>query len=108
MRSKRYRKFLEKVHSLFRRQFLEDIDKIGKDKCLALCKQSMANFSDLEIIEKLDPNNEDYIDPREFHALAQYIFNTNIILIQRSVDSDDAEFVLPYYNEMYLTSNQHL
>ncbi len=88
-----------------RRQFLEDIDKIGKDKCLALCKQSMANFSDLEIIEKLEPNNEDYIDPREFHALAQYIFDTNIILIQRSVDSDDAEFVLPYYNEMYLTSN---
>lgn len=88
-----------------RRQFLEDVNKAGKDKCLALCKQSMANFSELEIFGKLEPNNEDYVDPREFHALAQYIFNMNIILLQRSIDAEEAEFVLPYYNEMYLTSS---
>jgi len=88
-----------------RRQFLEDIDILGRDKSLALCKQSISNFSEAEIFGKLDPNNEDYIDPREFHALAQYIFKMNIILLQRSVDSVEAEFVLPYYNEMYLTSS---
>jgi hypothetical protein len=88
-----------------RRQFLKDIDNRGRNISLALCKQSMTNFSEVEILKKLDPNNEDYVDPREIHALAQYIFNMNIILLQRSTDSEDAEFVLPYYNEMYLTSS---
>ena len=87
-----------------RRQFLQAVNDMGTEEALALCKQSMINFSDAEIFLKLDPNNEDYIDPREFHALAERIFEMNIVLIQRSVDMEDGEFTLPYYNEMYLTS----
>ena len=89
-----------------RKQFLESIKQIGNSKAVALCKQSMSNVPDSEILAKLNPNIEDYIDPREFHALAEYIFEMNIILIQRSIDSEAAEFVLPYYNEMYLTSDK--
>jgi len=88
-----------------RKSFLEEVKKLGEAKAIALCKQSMTNISNEEILAKLEPNNDDYIDPREFHALAEYVFGMNIILLQRSVESNNAEFVLPYYNEMYLTTD---
>ena len=88
-----------------RKKFLDASENIGKDKATALCKQSMFDLSIEEIWNKIDPNSEEYINPRQFHALAETIFEMNIILIQRSIDSDLGEFVLPYYNEVYLTSS---
>ena len=88
-----------------RKKFLDASENIGKDKVLALCKQSMFDLSAEEVWDKIDPNNEEYINPRQFHALAENIFEMNIILIQRSIDSELGDFVLPYYNEVYLTSS---
>ena len=84
-----------------RSEFLNLISQL--DSGIALCKQSMYDFTNNEILDKLKPNSNEYINPRHFHALAEKIFNVNIILIQRGRDDDIGTFVLPYYKNTYLT-----
>jgi hypothetical protein len=63
----------------------------------------MYDFTTDEILAKLQPNSNSYINPRLFHALVEKIYEVNIILIQRGRDDDDGTFILPHHKNIYLT-----
>ncbi len=64
------------------------------------------NFnSQEEILDKLNPNKTTYIDPRQFHAMAEIVFQTNIVLFYRSRGSSETNMVLPYSKQGYIKSD---
>lgn len=71
----------------------------------SLCAQSMSDFSQEEILDKLNPNKTTYIDPRQFHAMAEIVFQTNIVLFYRSRGSSETNMVLPYSKQGYIKSD---
>ena len=84
-----------------RDEFLTSVKMLNSGT--ALCKQSMYDFTTDEILAKLQPNSNAYINPRLFHALVEQIYEVNIILIQRGRDDDDGTFILPHHKNIYLT-----
>ena len=88
-----------------RKYFMDKILAKGLNS-LYLCSQSMENINIDEIKKILDPNNPDnaYIDPRYFHALAEYVLDINIILIKKDLSDSEAKFVLPYHSNLYRTT----
>ena len=85
-----------------RKNFKDRCEDIGMAECFSLTKQSMYGLDTEEIYSKLDPNSREYFDPRQFHALASYVYSLNIVLISRERGSEKAEFVLPYHSEFYV------
>jgi len=84
-----------------RDEFLTSVKMLNSG--IALCKQSMYDFTSEEILAKLQSNSNAYINPRLFHALVEKIYEVNIILIQRGRDDDTGTFVLPHHKNIYLT-----
>ena len=84
-----------------RDEFLTSVKMLNSG--IALCKQSMYDFTSEEILSKLQSNSNAYINPRLFHALVEKIYEVNIILIQRGRDDDTGIFVLPHHKNIYLT-----
>mgnify|MGYP003642029312 FL=1 len=84
-----------------RAEFLTAVKMLNSG--ITLCKQSMYDFTTDEILTKLQPNSNAYINPRLFHALVEKIYEVNIILIQRGIDDDEGTFILPHHKNIYLT-----
>ena len=84
-----------------RDEFLTSVKMLNSG--ITLCKQSMYDFTTDEILAKLQPNSNAYINPRLFHALVEKIYEVNIILIQRGRDDDTGTFILPHHKNIYLT-----
>jgi len=81
-------------------------DSLTSEEIYSLCAQSMSDFSLDEILEKLNPNKTTYIDPRQFHAMAEVVFQTNIVLFYRSRGSAETSMVLPYSKQGYIKSGK--
>jgi hypothetical protein len=76
------------------------------EEIYALCAQSMSDFSQEEILDKLNPNKPTYIDPRQFHAMAEIVFGVNIVLFYRRRGSSETAMTLPYSKQGYIKSDR--
>lgn len=78
---------------------------------VGLCKQSMYDMNDNQILAYLLPENSNwdainsYLDPRMFHALLQKVYKVNIVLFRKE-PSTNAELVLPRHELQYIPNAQ--
>ena len=81
-----------------------DIENIRKtlatDELISACNQEMFDYTDEDIIRKIE-NTDEYFDPKMFIHLLEIKYKCNIILFRRDENNPDGALIIPRHTKGY-------